>query len=263
MCTAQAAGRDRLVADETPRTMGPAAGNGGRGGDARRGRRRPNDLASWVLVAAMVVVAGGAAGYMYLQHRSTATSARVHAHHGRREHPRVVTRAHTATGTTSSGKAAAYYPPVGTPVRPVTGAVIEPFGWQYEKAIGLYRDVPGWALAAREGEPVRAVIGGRVVANWMDPTEGREVVVDSANGDSLIYGDLASPGPAVGTAVRAGEVFAHVGPPGKLSGVSRPHLFLELTVGGQPVSPTALLGEVPNAQTTAQATPTAPGGTRA
>lgn len=250
------------MADEHNRDAGGHAGGEGASGDGRAGRRRANEMISWVVVGAMMVVGAGAVGYMYMQHRTTPTGAMSHTLGHTHGHGRTAASGTPKTGagagaksagktTSPSTKTTAYYPPLGTPTRPVDGNVVEPFGWQYQKSIGLYRDVPGWALAATEGEGVRAVVGGRVVANWVDPTEGREVVVNSRNGDSVIYGDLASPGPAVGTAVGAGEIFAHVGPSGKLSGVSQPHLFLEVTVGGQPVSPSVLLGNVPGADTMA------------
>jgi septal ring factor EnvC (AmiA/AmiB activator) len=260
------------MADERSRGPGgPGESGEAAAGSGRVGRRRANEMVSWVVVGAMMLVGGGAVGYMYMQHRTTPTAARVHGatHHGK-AHAHGAGKGKGAASTAGTGKgagmaapgskAAAYYPPIGTPTRPVGGNVVEPFGWQYQKSIGLYRDVPGWALQASRGADVRAVIGGRVVANWVDPTEGREVVVNSKNGDSIIYGDLASPGPAVGTALRAGEVFAHVGPSGKLSGVSQPHLFLEVTIGGQPVSPSVLLGNVPGADA-ATATATGQGST--
>jgi septal ring factor EnvC (AmiA/AmiB activator) len=245
-----------MAEDESRGPVDPGS-DGGTSAGGRSGRRRANEMVSWVVVAAMMVVGGGAVGYMYVQHRATPTAAGVrgaHAHAGAHAHGATARGGKPegakagAHGSSKGVKATAYYPPVGTPTRPVDGAVVEPYGWQYQKSIGLYRDVPGWALQAAEGTPVRAVIGGRVVANWVDPTEGREVVVNSKNGDSLIYGDLASPGPAVGTALRAGETFAHVGPAGKLSGVSQAHLFLEVTVGGQPVSPSLLLGKLPGSE---------------
>lgn len=260
------------MADEPSRAPG-GRGTDGKGtpGDGRGGRRRANEMVSWVVVGAMMIVGAGAVGYMYVHNRGTPTSGFLHgagrggrgsaaAAKGTGGRTPAAKSGHPGTpatnGASKSGvKATAYYPPIGTPTRPVDGSVIEPFGWQYEKAIGLYRDVPGWALAADRGEPVRAVVGGRVVANWVDPTEGREVVVNSRNGDSIIYGDLASPGPAAGTSIKAGEVFARVGPSGKLSGVTQPHLFLEVTVGGQPVSPSVLLGSVPGADATANAAP--------
>lgn len=239
---------DETRKDEQSRATDKVQGNG------RAAKRGVSDMASWVLVAAMVVVAGGAAGYIYVHSRATATAAHAHGH-SQRHHVDAGNRTKAATSAASAGTAAAkttsaYYPPLGTPTRPVKGSVVEGFGWQYQKNIGLYRDVPGWALGAATGTPVRAVVGGRVVANWLDPTEGREVVVDSSNGDSIIYGDLASPGPKVGSMVRAGEAFAKVGAPGKLSGVSAPHLFLEVTVAGQPVSPSTLLGTTPGGDVT-------------
>lgn len=252
-----------MADDRTRGPSGHADGGEGASEGERTRRRRANETISWLVVGLMMVVGGGAVGYMYMQHRVAPTSARVHAARGSKktahsEHGATPARgrgAHskTASPTTGEPKATSYYPALGTPTRPVDGNVVERFGWQYQKAIGLYRDVPGWALEATQGEPVRAVIGGRVVANWVDPTEGREVVVNSKNGDSIIYGDLASPGPSVGTEIKAGEVFAHVGTSGKLSGVSTPHLFLEVTVDGQPVSPSVLLGDVPGSTVTTAA----------
>jgi septal ring factor EnvC (AmiA/AmiB activator) len=247
------------MADERSRGPGGPGDSGDEAAGSGRGdRRRANEMVSWLVVGAMMVVGGGAVGYMYMQHRATPTAAHVHHTHSTKRHSPLTHKgkAHSSKGSKSTAgtKATAYYPPLGTPTRPVDGKVVEPFGWQYQKAIGLYRDVPGWALQASRGADVRAVIGGRVVANWLDPTEGREVVVDSKNGDSLIYGDLASPGPKIGTSLRAGEVFAHVGSSGKLSGVAEPHLFLEVTVGGQPVSPEVLLGNVPGSTSQAATT---------
>lgn len=151
---------------------------------------------------------------------------------------------HSEHATTT---AETYYPPLGEATPPVTGPVITGFGWVYSKPLGAYAYHPGWAFGATLGESVRAVLGGRVVANWVDPTEGREAVIDSRNGDSLVYGDLAGSGPAVGTRVNAGQVFGAVGPVGRLSQAEPVHLFLGLTVNGHPVSPMVLLsGKVPS-----------------
>lgn len=243
------------MADDQNQEQNRRTAPNGDGGEAHRrtGRRgrggRPTETASWLIAGAIVVLGGGAAAYLYGHGhlaaspvRAIPTSGRV-GHALQAQHPKVAAggTGASASGVATSQTSEASYPPVGMPTAPVTGPVVEGYGWQYQKSLGLYRDVPGWAFAAAEGTPVRAVLGGRVVANWVDPTEGREVVINSRNGDSIIYGDLESPGPAVGTSVQAGQVFAKVGTPGKLSGVREPHLFLEVTMNGEPQDPATLL----------------------
>lgn len=210
-----------------------------------RQRRRRAEAVSWVVAAAIVVMGGGAAAYLYSHGRFAASGASAMPRSGvgatgATSEP--VQSGVTPTGSKAVSSSVSTYPDVGTsPQAPVKGPVVEGYGWQYQKSLGLYRDVPGWAFAAAEGTPVKAVLGGRVVANWVDPTEGREVVINSKNGDSIIYGDLEGPGPAVGTSVQAGQAFGKVGTPGKLSGVREPHLFFEVTMNGEPQDPTMLL----------------------
>ena len=256
------------MADDQSQEQNRRAASGGDGAEARRvrvGRRgrggRTTETASWLIAGAIVVLGGGAAAYLYGHGHLAASPTRAVATSGRAGHSLVAQHPKVASGAAASGVAAsqagdATYPSVGMPTAPVTGPVVEGYGWQYQKSLGLYRDVPGWAFAAAEGTPVRAVLGGRVVANWVDPTEGREVVINSRNGDSIIYGDLESPGPAVGTSVEAGQVFAKVGTPGKLSGVREPHLFFEVTMNGEPQDPATLLPKLaPTAHVTSTSTP--------
>lgn len=226
-----------------------------------RHKNRRTEAVSWLVAAAIVVLGGGAAAYLYSRGHlaasgagavpSTAGIAKTNSEPAQAGVSPVGTKAVTAGG-------AASYPDVGTsPTVPVKGPVVEGYGWQYQKSLGLYRDVPGWAFAAAEGTPVTAVLGGKVVANWVDPTEGREVVINSKNGDSIIYGDLEGPGPAIGTSVQAGQRFAKVGTPGKLSGVREPHLFFEVTMNGEPQDPSVLLPKAAPTAHSGSASPTA------
>jgi murein DD-endopeptidase MepM/ murein hydrolase activator NlpD len=212
----------------------------------RRGGTRPSvtTRAFTYAVLAAVLMSGGLALAFGLGRgpaapvsgRPPAARAKAHAAHGSG-----AKAASSDTGRTASGTRQAYYPPLGEATAPVPGPVIAGFGWVYSSALGAYAYHPGWAFKASLGEPVKAVLGGRVEANWVDPTEGREAVVDSSNGDSLVYGDLAGDGPKVGTRLTAGQVFARVGPVGRLSKGEAVHLFLGLTVDGHPVSPAVLL----------------------
>ena len=228
----------------------------------RSGGSRSRDAVAWAVAAAIVVLGGGAAAYLYGHGRAEAPAAGAVAaatgsSKGLSQPPKVASAQTTKGIAQAKTGAQGYEPQVGSPVAPVNGPVVEGYGWQYQKSLGLYRDVPGWALAAAEGTPVKAVLGGRVVANWVDPTEGREVVINSKNGDSIIYGDLEGPGPAVGTTIQAGEAFAKVGTPGKLSGVREPHLFLEVTMNGEPQDPATLLPEMAPPVHTGSTSPTA------
>lgn len=214
------------------------------------GKNRRTEAVSWMVAAAIVVVGGGAAAYLYSHGRApgsvaSATPTAVGTSTVNSEHPKVNAAQAGDSATQAKVGSTTSYPDVGTvPKPPVQGAVVEGYGWQYQKSLGLYRDVPGWAFAAAEGTPVKAVLGGRVVANWVDPTEGREVVINSKNGDSIIYGDLEGPGPVIGTSIQADQTFGKVGTPGKLSGVAEPHLFFEVTMNGEPQDPATLLPQV-------------------
>jgi murein DD-endopeptidase MepM/ murein hydrolase activator NlpD len=218
-----------------------AAEEGGRG--ATPGRKEPGRILALAILTAMIL-AGGVALGLNLGRTSRPVSGpalrtRTAAIRGAAAGGRTGHR--TPSGHGATALVQDYYPPLGEATPPVSGPVMTGFGWVYSKTLGAYAYHPGWAFKASLGEPVRAVLGGRVVANWVDPTEGREAVVDSRNGDSLIYGDLAGQGPNVGTRLSAGQVFAHVGPVGVLSRGEPTHLFLGVSVDGHPVSPEVLL----------------------
>ena len=88
--------------------------------------------------------------------------------------------------------------------RPVGGAVVGRFG-RYRDASGVELTRDGVELAARPGEPVRALAAGEVRAVEELPGLGRCAIVDHGGGWSSLVGRLARVPVQAGQRVAAGE----------------------------------------------------------
>ncbi len=92
----------------------------------------------------------------------------------------------------------------------------------------------GIFLAGREGQPVRAVYGGRVVyAEWLRGF-GLLLILDHGEGYMTLYGHNQSLAKSVGDWVEAGETIATVGTTGDQS---RPGVYFEVRHQGAPADP--------------------------
>lgn len=119
----------------------------------------------------------------------------------------------------------------GTLFMPISGSLTNRFGGRRNADIRW----KGWLIAAKEGEPVRAVHGGQVIyADWLRG-QGLLMVVDHGDGWLSLYGQNHSLLRSVGERVNAGDVIARAGASGgsELSG-----LYFEIRHNGQPLDPT-------------------------
>jgi septal ring factor EnvC (AmiA/AmiB activator) len=92
----------------------------------------------------------------------------------------------------------------------------------------------GIFLSGREGQPVKAVFGGRVVyAEWLRGF-GLLLILDHGDGYMTLYGHNQSLAKSVGDWVEGGETIATVGTTGD---PSRPGVYFEVRHHGAPADP--------------------------
>lgn len=115
---------------------------------------------------------------------------------------------------------------------PVSGPIRARFGSQRGSDGRLKWD--GLLIGAREGAPVHAVHGGRVVfADWLRGS-GLLLILDHGNGYLSLYGHNQSLLHEVGSWVQPGDVIATVGNSG---GLGEPALYFSIRHRGQPLDP--------------------------
>ncbi len=123
------------------------------------------------------------------------------------------------------------------------------FGWPLARGvnykitskIGDNRDHKGFDIAADEGTPICASLGGVVVeaSTGYNGGYGYKVVVDHGNGIKTVYAHCSKLLVCAGQRVEAGQVIAKVGNTGRSTG---PHLHFEIRVNGNYVDPGPYLG---------------------
>jgi septal ring factor EnvC (AmiA/AmiB activator) len=114
---------------------------------------------------------------------------------------------------------------------PVRGELANRFGGPREESGISWK---GLFIAARGGEPVQAVAGGRVVfADWLRGF-GNLLIIDHGGGYMSLYGNNDSLLRKVGESVRGGDAIAQVGASG---GNPETGLYFELRHGGKPFDP--------------------------
>ncbi|WP_168929370.1 M23 family metallopeptidase [Nocardioides sp. GY 10113] len=99
----------------------------------------------------------------------------------------------------------------------------------------------GLDFAAPLGTPVRAVVGGRVVAAEYAGAYGMRVTVIDDKGRSWWYCHLSAFGVSVGQVLAPGD---HVGALGSTGNSTGPHLHLEIRDNDVPIDPESLLPEL-------------------
>ncbi|WP_185267236.1 murein hydrolase activator EnvC family protein [Halopseudomonas xiamenensis] len=117
---------------------------------------------------------------------------------------------------------------------PVSGQIKARFGSQRGADARLKWD--GLLIGAREGAPVHAIHGGRVVfADWLRGS-GLLLILDHGNGYLSLYGHNQSLLREVGSWVQPGEAIATVGSSG---GQGEAALYFSIRHRGQPLDPAA------------------------
>lgn len=118
----------------------------------------------------------------------------------------------------------------GTLAMPVNGAPANRFGERRNAEI-RWR---GWLISAEQGEPVKAVHGGRVIySDWLRG-QGLLVVIDHGDGWLSLYARNHSLLRRVGDRVKSGDLVARAGASG---GSEASGLYFEIRRDGKPVDP--------------------------
>lgn len=99
------------------------------------------------------------------------------------------------------------------------------FGWRYSEARQAWRLHTGVDLIADAGQPVLAMLPGRVVLMREVEGYGLTVLLDHGRGWQSLYAHLLDAAVLVGDAVRPGQAIGRVGQSGR---ASTPHLHVEL-----------------------------------
>jgi septal ring factor EnvC (AmiA/AmiB activator) len=94
---------------------------------------------------------------------------------------------------------------------PVTGKIVEGFGRQMDPKFSTVTFNNGLKVAASPGTEVRAIFPGTVLFSQWFKGYGNLIILDHGNRVFSLYGNLKSPGVAVGDRVRAGQAIAAVG----------------------------------------------------
>ncbi len=129
--------------------------------------------------------------------------------------------------------------PAGTNLLlPVSGNVIQPYGWVTDPADQVQRFHQGIDIAAPVGTEVRAAADGRVVNLGEDRVAGRYILVQNSSKELVRYANLNEALVRTGQPVKAGDIIAKTGKPGD----PRPHLHFEVIVNSRPVDPLDRLG---------------------
>lgn len=118
-------------------------------------------------------------------------------------------------------------------VIPVSGKVINEFGWTRSAIDDMERFHPGIDINAPEGTSVVAALGGRVTRIDSDRTMGRYILIDHGGGTYTLYGGVSGITVVEGQDVKAGQEIATVGE-GEVSGGG---LHFELRENGKLVDP--------------------------
>jgi murein DD-endopeptidase MepM/ murein hydrolase activator NlpD len=93
-------------------------------------------------------------------------------------------------------------------------------------------------VAAAEGTPVQAALGGVVIAAGERGGYGQAVEIDHGDGTTSLYAHASELLVAVGQRVETGQPIARVGRSGRATGA---HLHFEVRQGARPVDPSRAL----------------------
>ncbi len=118
---------------------------------------------------------------------------------------------------------------------PVQGRVIIAFGTQRDHKLGTYYESNGIEIAAKRGQTVKAVAGGKVVFADYFKGYGNLVIVSHPGGYHTLYAHTDRMQKKTGDIVSAGDVLGYSGLAGRDS------VYFEIRKKGSPVNPLSWL----------------------
>lgn len=122
----------------------------------------------------------------------------------------------------------------GTLSWPALGTVQGEFGWRTDPVTGAREWHPGLDIAGREGDPIAACWGGKVVFAGEQGRYGQTVVIEHPGGWRSMYGHNQKNLVEIGQVVEAGQKIATMGDTGSAPGTI---LHFELRQGDQAMNP--------------------------
>jgi murein DD-endopeptidase MepM/ murein hydrolase activator NlpD len=111
------------------------------------------------------------------------------------------------------------------PMLPVNGVMTSPVGWRRDPFNGSEKYHKGTDYAAPAGTPVKAVADGVVIESGPKGSFGNVVVIQTDDGQRMLYGHNQANLVGVGQRVQAGDEIAQVGSTGRATG---PHVHFEV-----------------------------------
>jgi septal ring factor EnvC (AmiA/AmiB activator) len=117
---------------------------------------------------------------------------------------------------------------------PVQGKIVERFGKQRNAKFATVTMNNGLKIAARPGTDVRAVFPGTVLFSQWFKGYGNLIILDHGNRVFSLYGNLKSPGVAVGDHIAAGQAIAGVG---ESEDAQSGYLYFEIRNDNKPEDP--------------------------
>ncbi|MFM2126406.1 MAG: hypothetical protein RL328_2857 [Acidobacteriota bacterium] len=123
-------------------------------------------------------------------------------------------------------------------VWPINSQIVSQFGDRSDPLSGEGGFHAGVDLSARPGTPVNAAADGIVTAAQYAGRYGKAIVIEHGNGMTTLYAHLSNFEVIPGQEVHRGQLIAHSGATGRVSG---PHLHFEVRQGGNPVNPSRYL----------------------
>ncbi|WP_449241563.1 murein hydrolase activator EnvC family protein [Desulfoscipio gibsoniae] len=121
---------------------------------------------------------------------------------------------------------------------PVSGKVVEQFGWTQSTVDNMERYHPGIDISASPGASVFAVLAGQVERIGEDKELGQYILINHGKGTHTLYGCVAEVIVAEGQKVEAGQEIAAIGENGDVPGGG---LHFELRENGKLVDPLSRL----------------------
>jgi len=124
-------------------------------------------------------------------------------------------------------------------ILPVNGTITSTYGYRSDPVTGEVTFHAGIDIAAAEGTPIVAALGGTVLVVKEDAEYGKMLEIDHGQGVMTLYAHAKDITVKAGDTVKQGDVVATVG---KTGNATDPNCHFEVLVSGQPVDPLQMKG---------------------